>query len=105
MSSAGTASTHKSLSQGQETTSGPAMRYEDISALSLTTNTGETISPTAGCLFRGIVASVAGQVSIIDIFDNETKVYLNTGVNPTGGKSIIRRAGNAATVLAFILDG
>ena len=81
MASAGTQSTHKFLSQGQETTSGPALRYQSLASVSLTTNDGDLISPTAGCLFRGLIASVAGQVSIIDVAGNEIPVYLNTGVS------------------------
>lgn len=60
--------------------------------------------PAGGGIFRGLNASVAGLVKILGLNDEVVVEYLNTGWNPSGGKAIIKDAGNTATVKCAALE-
>lgn len=101
MASAGTKSTFKDLSGGQRTIYSTT-RYQDISSLSLTSNAGEYIAPTAGGLFAGINVSTAGILYILGVDDVEAPLYFGLGTTMHAGKAIMRRAGNTAVVQGFV---
>lgn len=62
-------------------------------------------SPVGGGLFRGLNASVAGQITVVRVDGTPVPVYVNTGWNPQGGKTIKHGAsGDTATILAAEID-
>lgn len=85
--------------KGQRQPWGPSLWPEIVNISSV------DYTPSSGGLFRGINASVAGQITIVRPDGQAVPVYVSVGWNPQGGTTIKHAAsGDSATILAAELD-